>query len=172
MKTQILKRVMMLLVIVLSISCSKDDDVPVVNPGVTLIEKEGEWSCNLSETCQDIYKFQFKAGSRISISIEEVTGSSVVSLDVYVDFGEIGGPNLLTNGGITHYGCTGQNEEVSLGNILLPEDETYNIAVARDWGLSAGFDGTYKLTVISDTPFLEGEVMDDAAASDYERECI
>ncbi|MFD2563470.1 hypothetical protein [Aquimarina rubra] len=171
MKTQVFRKIVIVVITALLASCSNDDS-PVINPGVTLIEKVGEWNCNVSETCQDIYQYQFKAGSRISINIEEVTGNSVVAVDVYAEFGEIGGPNLLTNGGIAHYGCTGQNEEVSLGNILLPEDATYHIAVARDWGLSAGGEGSYKLTIISDTPFLEEEIINDSTVVNYERECI
>ncbi len=176
MKGQIFKTVFTMLVAVLFTSCSNDDDAPVIEPvdeGVTFYEKQGEWSCNISETCEDVYQFEFKEGSRISISVEDVTGKSVVSLDLFVEFGEFGGPNLLTNGSNKYYGCTGQEEEVSLTNILISEKGVYNLAVARDWGQSAGFDGSYTLTVLSDTSFTEAsEPSDDTEALNYETECL
>ncbi|MDY8135086.1 PPC domain-containing protein [Aquimarina sp. 2201CG5-10] len=171
MKTQVLKIVALLGVIVLT-SCSKDDDVPV-ETGITLFEEQGEWNCELSQTCEDIYQFELKEGSRISISIEEVTGLSVVSLDLSADFGQFGGPNLLNEGAITYYGCTVQDEEISITNILISETGTYNLAVARDWNLSAGFDGTYTLVILSDTAFTEGVTpINDAEATNYQRECL
>ncbi len=175
MKAQILKTVLATIV-VLSASCSKDDDVPVMEPedsGITLYEKQGAWICTVSETCEDVYQFEFKAGSRISIGIEEITGKSVVSLDFFAEFGEFGGPNLLTNGGNTYHNCTGQDENISLTNLLISTEGIYNLAVARDWGKSAGADGTYSLTIISDTPFIETEVpLDDTEALNYDSECL
>ncbi len=171
MRTQIKKTVIILLAVLFA-NCSKNDD-PIVNESLTLFEAIEEWHCDLGETCEDIYQFEFTEGTRISISVEAVTGRSVVSLDLSAEFGQYGGPNLLNAGKITYHGCTGQNENVSLTNILVSETGTYNLAIARDWGLSAGFDGAYKLTVISDTGFTEGETpLDDMVATNYERECI
>ncbi|MDO5977653.1 hypothetical protein [Flavivirga spongiicola] len=171
MKTQIKKSIILLLAVLFA-NCSKDDDTHI-DEGVTLFETTEEWNCNLSETCEDIYQFKFKKGSRISISIENVTGKSVVSLDLSANFGEFGGPNLLTQGKLTYYGCTTQDESVAIVNIYISETGTYNLAIARDWGLSAGFGGTYRLTIISDTAFTEGETpVNDIEATNYERECI
>ncbi|WP_303315949.1 pre-peptidase C-terminal domain-containing protein [Flavivirga abyssicola] len=171
MRTQI-KNTVIILLAVLFANCSKDDDTPI-DKGLTLFETTEEWNCNLSETCEDIYQFEFKEGTRISISIENITGKSVVSLDLSADFGEFGGPNLLTEGKLTYYGCTTQDESVSVTNVNISETGIYNLAVARDWSLSAGFDGAYKLTIISDTTFTEGETpTNDTEATNYERECI
>jgi len=171
MKTRLLN--IIVLSILLFTSCSKDKDVLPVDEGITLYEKEGDWDCALSETCQDTYQFDFKSGSRISISIENVTGSSVVSLDLAAQFGQFGGPNILNEGLLTYYGCTGQDEAVSLTNVLISETGTYDLSVARDWGLSAGVDGTYTLVLISDTPFTEAtSPTNNAKALNYERECL
>ena len=167
MKTYFLKLVF-LLTVVFAASCSNDDDAPV-ETGVTFYEVAGSWDCELGESCQDLYEFEFDAGTRISISVEDITGSSVVSLDLVL---HIAGTNILTDGDITYYGCTGQDESVALNNILLGDDGNYKLAVARDWGLSAGFDGTYKLTIIADTPFEPlGNIEDDGFDPNYEREC-
>ncbi len=168
MKKYVLK--FALLVFVMGIvSCSKDDDTPDT-PGVTSYEVVGAWDCELGDSCEDLYEFDFKAGTKISISIEEIDGSSVVSLDLSL---HIAGTNILTNGDITYYGCTGQDESVALANILLNDAGKYHLKVARDWGLSAGADGNYKLTIIADTPFeAVGLTADDDLDPNYERECL
>ncbi len=172
MKTQIFK-VKLIAALVLIVGCSKDDDVPVIDPGITFYEKAGEWSCNINEDCEDVYQFEFKKDTKIAISIEDVTGKSVVSLDLSAEFGQFGGPNLLNDGKLTYYGCTNQDEEVSISNIIISETGIYNLSVARDWGLSAGFDGTYKVTIISNTAFIEGvSPTNDTEALNYERECL
>ncbi len=174
MKAQIFKTALTMFVIFFA-SCSSDDDATPtpVDPGITLYEKEGEWNCELGDTCEDIYQFEFKEGSRISISIDDITGSSAVSLDLAADFGQFGGPNILNEGALSYYGCTGQDEEVSLANILIDETGTYNLAIARDWGLSAGVNGKYKLTIVSDTSFTKGVApTNDTEALNYERECL
>ncbi|WP_405208972.1 hypothetical protein [Aquimarina sp. LLG6339-5] len=173
MKNQVFKKIILVLTVFSLISCSKDDDVPVQDPGVTLIEKQGEWLCELQQTCEDIYQFRFLEDSKISISIEDVTGMSVVSIDLSSDFGQFGGPNLLNQGNLTYYGCTLQNEEISIANISISETGIYNLSVARDWGFSAGFDGTYNLVITSDTPFTEeAVVIQNVEAINYERECL
>lgn len=172
MKNQIIKTVLIAFLIIFS-SCSKDDDTTPETTGMTSFEQEGEWLCELGQTCEDIYQFEFRKDSKISISVENITGKSVVSLDLSADFGEFGGPNLLTQGNITYYGCTVQDEDVSLTNITISETGTYNLSIARDWGFSAGFDGTYTLTIISDTPFTEGiAAILNTEAINYERECL
>ncbi len=173
MKNQVFKKIVLVFIVFSLISCSKDDDVPVVDAGVTLIEKQGEWLCELQQTCEDIYQFRFVENSKVSISIEDVTGMSVLSIDLSSDFGQFGGPNLLNEGNLTYYGCTLQNEEVSIANISISDTGIYNLSIARDWGLSAGFDGTYNLVITSDTPFTEeAVVIQNVEAINYERECL
>ncbi|TYA78562.1 hypothetical protein [Seonamhaeicola marinus] len=170
MKTITLKAALIIFIALFS-SCSKDDDTSE-NKSITSFENEGSWNCELGETCEDVYQFEFKAGSKISISVEGITGMSVVSLDLAADFGQFGGPNLLTEGDVTYYGCTGQDEDVAVVNIEISETSTYNLALARDWGLSAGFDGTYTLSIISDTSFKDIALpINNTKATNYEREC-
>ncbi|MGY3792412.1 hypothetical protein [uncultured Aquimarina sp.] len=170
---RILKKAWVLFLIVLSVGCSKDDDISIVTPEVTLFEREGKWLCELGQTCENIYQFEFKKDSKISVSVEDITGNSTVSLDLSVEFGQFGGPNLLNNGEVSYYGCTDQNEEISLTNITISETAIYNFSVARDWGLSAGLEGSYKVTIISDTPFIyKSGIIQNTEAINYERECL
>ena len=172
MKNQILKTILIIAGITFA-SCSNDDDATPEVVGVTSFEIEGQWNCELGENCEDIYQFEFKKDSKISISINDVTGMSVVSLDLSAEFGQFGGPNLLNEGSLTYYGCTSQDEDVSITNITISEAGTYNLSVARDWGLSAGVEGAYTLAIISDTPFTEGlAAVEDIDAENYERECL
>ncbi len=173
MEMRILKKAWVLFLIVLSVGCSKDDDISTVTPEVTLFEKEGKWLCELGQTCEHIYQFELKKDSKISVSVEDITGNSTVSLDLSVEFGQFGGPNLLNNGEVSYYGCTDQNEEISLTNITISETAIYNFSVARDWGLSAGSEGSYKVTIISDTPFIDKSgIIQNMEAINYERECL
>ncbi|GAB1858133.1 hypothetical protein MHTCC0001_29700 [Flavobacteriaceae bacterium MHTCC 0001] len=173
MKSPIINTLLFIFSICTFVSCSKDDDTTPVAPGITLYEKQGTWDCDLGNTCEDVYQFEFKKNSKISISIEGLTGKSVVSIDLSADFGQYGGPNLLNEGNLSYYGCTGQNEEVNIANIQIDETSTYNLFIARDWGLSAGGEGTYTLVVISDTPFTESMApTHNANAVNYERECL
>lgn len=173
MGVRILRKTWILFLIVLNAACSKDDNVPLVIPEVTLVEKEGKWLCEFEQTCENIYQFEFKKDSKISVSVENVTGNSTASLDLSVDFGQFGGPNLLNNGAVSYYGCTDQDEEISLTNITISETAIYNFSVARDWGLSVGPEGSYKMTVISDTPFIDKSgIIQNSEAISYERECL
>ena len=87
MKNAIIKFLTIIFTLLLA-SCSKDDDSAVI--GITSFEKEEEWTCELGETCEDIYQFEFKKDSKISISIEDVTGLSVVTVKLAADFGQYG----------------------------------------------------------------------------------
>jgi len=80
---------------------------------------------------------------------------------------------ILNQGNLSHYGCTGQNEDVSFATIAISETGIYNLSIARDWGLSAGFEGIYKLTIISDVLFEEAAAfIQDSEVVSYERECL
>ncbi|MBW1298863.1 PPC domain-containing protein [Aquimarina litoralis] len=173
METRILKKIVMLFLLVLSIGCSKDDDVPTVVPDVTSLEIQGDWLCELGQTCEDIYQFEFKKDSKISISVENITGQSTVSLDLSLNSGQFAALNLLNDGNISYYGCANQNEEISITNISITETGVYNFSVARDWGLSAGTEGMYSISIISNTPFKDNSmVIENTQAINYERECL
>ena len=132
-------------------SCSNDDDGNEPT-GITAYTTSGAWMCELSESCQDVYEFELQSGSRVSIVVEEVTGASVVRLAMHAPNVSLGGTNLLT-GDTDDLRCTGQDEDAAVPNFIAPSSGVYQLAVTRDWGLSAGFDGTYNLIVFSDTNF-------------------
>lgn len=87
METRIFRKTWILFLIVLNVGCSKDDDMPSVIPEITLVEKEGKWLWEFGQTCENIYQFEFKKDSKISITVENITGNSTVSLG----FGQFGG---------------------------------------------------------------------------------
>ncbi len=154
--------------VLLCVACSSDDDGP---SGITLFEVNGMWDCAQSESCQDVYEFQFQAGTRVSFFIEDVTGSSVVRLAVHAPNIPLGGTNVLT-GNALELQCEGQDEETGDPNLVLSTTGVYQFVVTRDWGLSAGFDGTYQMTIISDTPFQElTQTVDDVDSLSLGTDC-
>lgn len=118
----------------------------------TNYQSPGSWEADLGQDCMDVYDFQVPAGTAISITVGDVTGSSVVRLALYGPGLGLGGTNRLT-GTAADLQCGGQDETTSL-DVVLTEQGTYRLAVVRDWGSSAGFDGTYDLTVTSDQTVL------------------
>jgi len=145
-----MKTIQIILAILIAalVSCNKNDELA----GDTLFEQTGAWDCTLGESCQDVYEFDFKTGTNVSISVEDVTGKSVVRLAVYAPGMALGSANLLTNN-TNEASCGGQDEAQAEPNFVIPSSGVYKIAVTRDWGTSAGFVGDYKVTVIADTPF-------------------
>lgn len=135
-------------------SCSSDDDATTAVPevGERLFETNGSWTCELGESCQDVYDIEMTAGSRVSLTVSNVTGSSVVRLAIHAPNDNLGGINLLT-GTAEDIECSGQDESYSFSNIMLSQDGVYKFVVTRDWGSSAGFDGNYRLTIFSDNLF-------------------
>lgn len=138
-------------IICLLFACSDDDDGNAPK-GYTLYENSGSWDCALSESCQDVYEFVFQSGSRVAVIIEEVTGGSVVRLAIHAPNVNLGGTNLLT-GNSDDLMCTGPDEDATVPNFIASSDGVYKIVITRDWGLSAGFDGTYNFVLFSDTSF-------------------
>lgn len=136
----------------LSFSCSKDNDF-FTGATITLYETNGDWECNLDESCQDVYEFKFKSNTNIDITISEVTGGSESRLAVYAPNVSLGGINLLTNS-TKDFSCVTINDEsIILQNINLPKSGVYKIAVTREFGESVGDSGTYKLTVSANSGF-------------------
>ncbi len=133
-------------------NCSDDDDGTVPEVGERLYETNGSWDCETGESCQDVYEFDFESGSRVSLIIQEVTGSSVVRLTIHAPNVNLGGTNLLT-GNTDDLRCTGQDEDASIPNFIAPSDGVYKVVITRDWGSSAGADGNYNLVLFSDTNF-------------------
>ncbi|MBQ4819826.1 hypothetical protein [Aquimarina sp. MMG016] len=169
MKTKILKTVLAI-VLLSSISCTKGDDIIIVDPSITSYEKQGSWDCNQSESCEDVYSFNFKKGAKVLIIIEDVSGNSVVATKVSKALSDI---NLLIDNDTNYLSCKQQDEDVKYKTIIIPEDGTYNIAVARDWGKSAGATGDYTIKITSDISFIDNlAISDDTINANYERKCV
>lgn len=108
-----------------------------------------DWSCNLGDSCRDVYEIDLVAGSELEVTVDSVTGNSVPILALYAPRQGSAGTNLLTNE-TSDRECVGQDANDGASNFIVPTTGTYRIAVGRDWGNSAGFDGTYRMTVRTD----------------------
>jgi len=167
LKTILINTFLVIIISLFTFSCSKNDDP--VSRGITLYETNASWMCLINESCQDVYEFEFEAGSKISITIQEVTGNSLVRLAVYAPNVNLGSTNLLT-GNTNDLACSGRNETASIPNLIAPSSGIYKIAITRDWGTSIGNNGTYKLVLFADTEFefIEKTIDDiDSLTSDF-----
>ena len=154
-----------MILLTMIVSCSSDDPVtPTPTPGGTnSFTTTGAWDCALSESCQDVYELTFAAGSSVTVVVSSVTGNSVVRLALFAPGVALDGINLLMNDTLDRE-CVGQNETDSLV-VTATSAGTYQLAVGRDWGSSAGFSGTYALSVTSPTRFTVGTQTSDDTAS-------
>ena len=169
MKSLLKTGIMLIAVLLLSTSCSNDDDS--TPPGDRAYDANGAWNCEINESCQDVYEFDFSAGSRIAIAVEQVTGGSVVRIAIHGPGNGLGGINLLT-GTQNDLQCEAQDENVNIANFTAVTEGIYTLAVTRDWGASAGFDGTYSLSVISDTLFeFKDQTVEDVDSLAPDGEC-
>jgi hypothetical protein len=134
-------------------SCGNDD--PVTPPaGTKSFHVDGTWTCDTGVSCQDVYDFTFSAGSTVSIAVSAVTGNSVLRLSLFGPGVALDGVNLLM-GEANDRLCTGQDEGETVAYAIATTGK-YSLAVGRDWGQSAGADGTYSLDVTSATSFTVG----------------
>lgn len=144
----ILKLFTVIIATALVTACSKDN----TDPGRTVFEKSGNWVSPVGESCRDVYAIEFSKGTRLSIQVSEITGSSVAQLAIYGPNSLIGGANILT-GNTNELSCGGQNATESVVNVQIVESGVHQISVSRNFGSSAGTTGDYKLTIISSERF-------------------
>lgn len=136
----------------------------------TSFAMSGTWSCALGETCQDVYDVTLPAESVVSLAVTSLTGASVPRLGVFAPGAALSGTNLLT--GLTmDRECKGQNES-DVVQFRTGAAGTYRVAVARDWGSSAGFDGSYTFVVTTEEGAeVEGQSVDDGATASTGSQC-
>lgn len=134
-------------------SCSNTDE-EAIDPGQDVFEEIGYLDCNLGESCQDVYEMNFKVGTQVTLKVKGITGSSVINIAIYGPNTPLGGTNILTENA-SEASCWGQDEDVSIPNILIEEEGVHKIAITRDWGASAGFDGYYSLSIVGSKSFTE-----------------
>lgn len=114
----------------------------------------GGWNCAAGTSCQDVYDITFDATSNVTLAVTAVTGASVLRLGAFAPGTALTGANLLT-GLSSDRQCVGQDTSDSVTFRAIAAG-VYRIAVARDWGSSAGAGGTYTLTVTSTRPLVPG----------------
>lgn len=110
----------------------------------------GSWICQLGESCQDVFTFSIGEPGSATIDINSVTGSSVLRLALYGPNASLGGLNILT-GNTSDLECAGQNTDFN-GTVSLSTAGVYQLAIGRDWGSSAGFNGSYDLQFYTSVP--------------------
>lgn len=120
-----------------------------------------------------MFDLRVVAGSVLNVSVTKVSAGSVSQIALYAPGVALGGANLLT--GTTNElrcatlsGCT--NPVYAAGEhkngVTAATTVTYRVAVTRNWGISCGGSGTFRLDVTSTLPFqfLSQTVQDQASA--------
>jgi hypothetical protein len=113
-----------------------------------LFSTTGSWNCASGVSCEDVYDFGLAANTTVTIQLSGVTGASVLRLGAFAPSQLLTGPNLLTGINSDRL-CGGQNVGDTV-SFTAPTTGTYRIAIARDWGASAGASGNYSLAVSVD----------------------
>lgn len=129
-------------------ACSKDDSAP----GQTVFEKSTDWVSPVNQSCRDVYDIDLRKGTRLSIQVSEISGSSDAQLAIYSPKSLIGGMNMLT-GNTNELSCGGQNVPESVVDVQIVEDGVHQFSISRNWGSSTGTTGDYKLTIIASERF-------------------
>lgn len=121
-------------------------------PFTSSFETDGSWACGSGVSCQDVYDVEIEAGSELSITVTNITGASVARLALFAPGVGLDGINLLT-GSTYDLSCFGQNGDENTV-FTVATTGVYRLAVARDWGQSAGATGSYRIGLVSTIPFL------------------
>src|SRR6185503_14808158 len=74
---------------------------------VTSFSTSTNWNCALGVSCQDVFDLQILAPSTVTVTVANVTGSSVLRLAAFQG-GDLTAVNLL-NGSLADRSCSGQN---------------------------------------------------------------
>lgn len=121
---------------------------------------DGSWNCELGESCQDVFDFETFVGTRVTVEVSNLTGASVPRLAVF-EGADLSTTNRL-NGLTSDRECVGQDTDDSDESSSLSLG-LHRWAVGRDWGSSAGTDGTYTATLTTeDAPLIIlGQTSDD-----------
>lgn len=164
------------LAVVFAVACD-DSDGPAEPSGVTSYTETFDWECAAGTNCQDVFDFEFQAGSTISITVNQVSSGSVAQLALYGPGVALGGVNLLT--GTQNElrcnetaDCNAHTDGQSVASVAIAQAGRHRVAVTRHWGNSCGGSGTYALSVTSATPFVvTGQTAEDQTSQAPGFEC-
>jgi len=125
-------------------------------------ESASNWSCLGGEDCQDVYDLELDSNTTPQIEVTDLTGSSVARLALFEPSTPLSGTNLLTGTNLD-YSCGGQDVSETPAPITLNRSGTYQLAVGRDWGSSAGASGSYlaSLVILDGYGGAAGQTVDD-----------
>jgi hypothetical protein len=123
-----------------------------LNDCVVNFAAEGSWTCDVGESCQDVYEITAFAGSSIRIAISNLSTGSVPRTAVFLPNIPLDGPNLLT-GQQLDWLCASAVVQVQF---YAPQSGVYRIAIGRDAGLSVGPSGSYSLDIVASPGLLPG----------------
>jgi len=107
---------------------------------------DSSWACQPGESCQDVFSLGLEAGSDVELAVTEVTGNSLPRLALHAPGVSLGDINLLTNTNEDRQ-CVGQDDSDFPAPYPVSSTGTHTLAVTRDWGLSAGSSGGFRLTI-------------------------
>ena len=152
-------------------SCGDDDDNgPTGNvTKITSYDEVFEWSCEVGASCQDVFDVEFSTGTVVSFSATETTGGSVAQIALYAPGTVLGGTNMFTDDTTELLcnlmpNCSQNTAGQTVSDFTIPGDGVYRLAVTRNWGMSCGGDGTYRLLINADKEFtIPSQSVDDVA---------
>jgi len=159
-----------------SLACS-DDEEPTIPPTlVNHYDAPHEWECAQDVSCQDVFNIAFTAGTTVTFEVTDLSGDSIAQLALYAPGVALGETNLLT--GTTNelrcnfVGNCGEMPDQVVTDFALTDGGTYRLAVTRDWGVSCGGSGTFRLVINADSRFeFPVRTVNDAATLATGTEC-
>lgn len=157
-------------VLLSSVSSCKKSSPTTPSDNVTSFSGTFGWTCSSGVNCQDVFDFTITAGSVLTVRVNNVSAGSASRIALYGPGTSLGGTNLLT-GTTSELRCTnatncdlftGGEQKVGL---TVNQTGTYRLAVTRDWGVSCGATGTYRVELASSQTIVVGtQSVQDAAS--------
>ncbi|MCW7464417.1 hypothetical protein [Leptospira levettii] len=139
-------------------------------PPISSYSFSGDWNCSVN--CQDVFEVDVLANGNYGFNVSSVTNSSVLRWSFMAPAIPLNGTNLfnsLTNDTMCYGQDIGDNRSYSTSAL-----GKYQLTIGRDYGASAGTQGTYNLSITispSSPSFTVVQTQNDTASSHTTTSC-